>query len=131
MIFVIDTIAARMKKATICLALLPSADATLAGSHIPSTGVGYISAYFPSILRCLAKVSCPATNKCLPTFAAVYWLVPFCHPRSNQVAQWALSQGLGKSDAIALVMPSCPDYGKSKIRVPTYSLQYKSSRFYR
>ncbi|CAM9341654.1 unnamed protein product [Laminaria digitata] len=30
--------------------------------------------------------------------------------RSNQVAQWALSQGLGKGDAIALVMPSCPDY---------------------
>lgn len=34
------------------------------------------------------------------------------HPRSNQVAHWARSQGLGKGDAIALVMPSCPDYGE-------------------
>ncbi|CAM9522946.1 unnamed protein product [Choristocarpus tenellus] len=31
--------------------------------------------------------------------------------RSNQIARWALQQRLGKGDAIALVMPSCPDYG--------------------
>ena len=43
-------------------------------------------------------------------------LILACPPRSNQVAQWALSQGLGKGDAIALVMPSCPDYGESEPR---------------
>ncbi|CAM9226577.1 unnamed protein product [Ascophyllum nodosum] len=30
--------------------------------------------------------------------------------RSNQIAHWALRQGLGKGDVISLVMLSCPDY---------------------
>lgn len=34
--------------------------------------------------------------------------------RSNQVAYWALSQGLQKGDVVALIMPSCPDYGKRR-----------------
>lgn len=34
--------------------------------------------------------------------------------RSNQVAYWALSQGLQKGDVVALIMPSCPDYGKKR-----------------
>lgn len=32
--------------------------------------------------------------------------------RSNQIAHWARRQGLGKGDVVALVMPSCTDYGK-------------------
>ncbi|CAN0468411.1 unnamed protein product, partial [Hapterophycus canaliculatus] len=34
--------------------------------------------------------------------------------RSNQVAHWALRQGLKKGDVVALLMPSCPDYGEGK-----------------
>ncbi|CAM9251362.1 unnamed protein product [Ectocarpus sp. 8 AP-2014] len=44
--------------------------------------------------------------------------------RSNQVAYWALSQGLQKGDVVALIMPSCPDYvaiwlGMAKVGVCT------------
>ncbi|CAM9283381.1 unnamed protein product [Ectocarpus fasciculatus] len=44
--------------------------------------------------------------------------------RSNQVAYWALSQGLKKGDVVALIMPSCPDYvaiwlGMAKVGVCT------------